>query len=56
MIKFNKLTNQVEPYHHEVIGYFSARGIDELVYDPTNKSQLEIFESLRSYIERVQQV
>ena len=37
----------------EVADFFTSRGMEELVYDTTSRKEHEIFESLRSYIERV---
>ena len=37
----------------EVVEFFTNRGLEELIYDTTGAKEHEIFESLRSYIERV---
>ena len=36
-----------------VADFFTSRGMEELVYDTSTAKEHEIFESLRSYIERV---
>jgi hypothetical protein len=36
-----------------VVDFFTSRGMEELIYDTSNAKHHEIFESLRSYIERV---
>lgn len=39
--------------HEVVVDYFTSRGMEELVYDTASRTHHEIFESMRSYIERV---